>query len=163
MKVKSILLLCGVVALPQLAAAAESRTAEGSSKQEPVGTQHVVPGNNKPTGAQHASPTSKASGSGQNTETPQALGMVHAILNYCAQIDPHDASAFQALWKTVLGNSSEQQTEGNSGYQQSYTLISTELGQTSKQAALQACATGAKSVIGENDRRTSGVEPRERE
>jgi hypothetical protein len=94
------------------------------------------------------------------TSSPQALGTVHAILDFCTEVDPRDAASFAAMWRNV----STGQSVGGSAYQQSYTLVSNELGQTSRQTSAQTCATGAKSFPvskGRDDvHRTSGVEKR---
>jgi hypothetical protein len=78
--------------------------------------------------------------------SPQALGMVQAILNFCAEVDPHDAASFQAQWKVLSGGVPAQQLasiEDGSAYKQAYDLISGELGKTSKASAAGTCAAGA--------------------
>lgn len=116
MKINRVLLLCSVVALPQLAMA--------------------------------------------STNSPQSLGTIHAILDFCTEVDPHDSASFEQLWRNVSGGASV----GGSAYQQSYTQVSNQLGQISRQTAAQTCATGAKSFPvangGEVVHRTSGVTKR---
>ncbi len=75
--------------------------------------------------------------------SPQALGTVHAILDYCTQVDPHDAASFQGQWKNLSGGVKLASLEGNSDYKQAYDLISGELGKISKESGAGTCAAGA--------------------
>jgi hypothetical protein len=80
--------------------------------------------------------------------SPQALGIVQAILTYCAQVDPKEAALYQAQWKLVVGHASQQQLnsiEGSTGYKQGYDLISGQLSKTSKEDSAKACAAGVSS------------------
>ncbi|HEY4039246.1 MAG TPA: hypothetical protein VGM15_10525 [Burkholderiaceae bacterium] len=144
---------------------AESRSPEQVENRHSLGAGHETAGH-ETAGHQSkgSSAPTKPKGAGASTGTssdtnPQSLGMVHAILDFCAQVDPHDGATFQAFWN----NLSHGATVSGSSYDQGYTLISTELSQTSKEAAKETCATGAKSVVAStrgNDHRTTGVTKR---
>jgi hypothetical protein len=115
MKAIRILMLCGAVALPQLAMAGVADT------------------------------------------DPQGLGMVHAILTYCAQVDPHDAAAFQQQWASIVGNATNKQIggiEAGSGYKQGTDLTASLLNQLAKSDGAAKCAAGAAQWKG-----TAGSEP----
>jgi hypothetical protein len=158
MKVKRVLFLCSVAALPQLAMALTDvgERPEVKAPEHPAATS-TKPANN------HAAPTSKSAGTTQSSTSPQALGMVHAILDFCAQVDPHDAAAFQTIWTSMSGSGAGQLT-GNSAFQQGYALVTSELAQTSKSAAAKTCAASVENVAssssGENEHPTTGFERR---
>ena len=85
---------------------------------------------------------------GQISISPQALGIVEAVLNYCSEVDPRDAATFQAERKNLLGGASGDAAEdlrGSSAYRESYHLISDALKGLAKGQAAQTCAAGAKS------------------
>jgi len=76
----------------------------------------------------------------------QSLGMVHAILTYCAEVDPRDAASFQQEWTSIVAGSTAQKlsvAEGASGYKQGFDFITGELKQLSKPGVAANCAAGA--------------------
>jgi hypothetical protein len=104
MKGIRIFLLCGAVALPQLAMAGVSDT------------------------------------------NPEGLGIVRAILSYCAQVDPHDAATFQQEWSTVMGGATGKQIdaiEETSGYKQGADMTISLLNALAKSDGAAKCAAGA--------------------
>ena len=100
--------------------------------------------------------------------SPQALGMVHAILDFCAQADPHDAAVFRAEWRQLVGGAPDGQLGSlvsSSDYKKGYTLISSELDQrsgTAKAKAATACAADASPVKDDHKRPTNGQAARPR-
>ncbi|SRR5258708_11792460 len=78
--------------------------------------------------------------------SPQSLGMVHAILVYCAEVDPRDAATFQQEWTSIVGGSTVQTLNvavGGSGYKTGFDFITGELKQLPKPGVAANCATGA--------------------
>jgi hypothetical protein len=76
----------------------------------------------------------------------QSLGMVKAILAYCAEVDPRDAASFQQEWASIVGGSTAQTLNvalGAGGYKQGFDFITGELKQLSKPGVAANCATGA--------------------
>ena len=74
--------------------------------------------------------------------SPQALGTVQAVVDYCLRVDPADASRIRAQQTALLkGLSSQTITglRGSSDYQQSYELISGLLGKISSHEGAQSC------------------------
>ena len=80
--------------------------------------------------------------------SPQALGIVDAVLHFCAEVDPRDAASFQAQRNSLVQGSSEDSIEGlrgSSAYRESYDMIRDALKSVGKGEAAQTCAAGAKS------------------
>ena len=80
--------------------------------------------------------------------SPQALGIVESVLNFCSRVDPHDAASFEAQRKNLLSGSSQDSIEGlrgSSAYRSSYDMISDALKGISRSEGAQICAAGAKS------------------
>jgi hypothetical protein len=99
--------------------------------------------------------------------SPQALGIVQAVLNYCAQVDPKEAALYQAQWKLVVGKASLQQVnsvEATAGYKQGYDLISGQLAKIDQQDAAKTCAAGVATKKEKEDSRhpTNGQAARPR-
>jgi len=77
---------------------------------------------------------------------PKSLGIVHAILQFCSQVDSRNAGSFQAEWQSVVGRTSERKLdtlEEGGAYKQGYDMTMALLKGVSKQDAAASCATGA--------------------
>jgi hypothetical protein len=81
--------------------------------------------------------------------SPQALGMVDAILTYCAKVDPKDADSFRAQWASISHGS--ESLEHSAQFKQAFDLVDGELEQTSKTASAKTCAAGALPVTKGHD------------
>ena len=76
---------------------------------------------------------------------PSSAGMVHAVLNFCAQMDPKDRAVFQAEWASIVGGETtlEHTVEQNAGYKASYLWMLNVLQTTPKREFATTCAIGA--------------------
>jgi hypothetical protein len=174
MRVKSILLLCSIAAVSQLAMA--MRVTEPGDQQNSIGKGHETKGSagapkgsaGAPKGSAGASQpkaagdtTTPPAGTSSGTN-PQALGMAHGILDFCSKVDPKDSATFQQEWATIVAGTSPTQLasfEGSSGYKSGYDLVTGMLGKLSAQTTASGCAGGAgqwKGTGTEKERRTSG-------
>jgi len=77
---------------------------------------------------------------------PQGLGIVHAVLAYCEQVDPSHTAQYQAEWNSLLVGATNQQVssiEGSSGFKQGSDAITAELKGMSQKVVADNCAAGA--------------------
>jgi hypothetical protein len=86
--------------------------------------------------------------------SPQALGMVNAILTFCAEVDPRNAQSFQAQWKT-FGSATTLGHPAGGDSQKAFDMITAELRLIAKPTVAQNCAAGAtqwsgKSTVGKD-------------
>ena len=65
------------------------------------------------------------------------LAAVHAILTYCAQADPKDAAAYQAVLKSF----DAAEAQGDSDYKKAYDSALGQLAGMSRQDAARVCAS----------------------
>ena len=80
--------------------------------------------------------------------SPQSLGIVQAILDFCAKVDPKDSDSFEALGKKLTGLSGHDLAtlRGNPAYQDEFAGISDALAQSAPKDAARTCAAGAGPV-----------------
>jgi hypothetical protein len=88
--------------------------------------------------------------------SPQALGMVNAILTFCAEVDPRNAQSFQAEWKSLGGGSTLGHPAGGDS-QKAFDMITAELRLVARPTVALNCAAGAtewngKSTAKDRDR-----------
>jgi hypothetical protein len=74
--------------------------------------------------------------------SPQALGMVNAILTFCAEVDPANAQSFQAEWKTFASGTTLGHPAGGDS-QKAFDMITTQLRLVARPTVAQNCAAGA--------------------
>jgi hypothetical protein len=72
----------------------------------------------------------------------QALGMVNAILTFCAEVDPRNAQSFQAEWKTFGSGTALGHPAGGDS-QKAFDMITAELRLVARPTVAQNCAAGA--------------------
>jgi hypothetical protein len=80
---------------------------------------------------------------------PQALGMVNAILTFCAEVDPRNAQSFQAEWKTFGSGTTLGHPAGGDS-QKAFDMIIAELRLVARPTAAQNCAAGEKQWDGKS-------------
>jgi hypothetical protein len=80
--------------------------------------------------------------------SPQAVGIVQAILDFCAKVDPKDSDSFEALGKKLTGLSGHDLAtlRGNPAYQDALAGISDALAQSAPKDAARTCAAGVGPV-----------------
>lgn len=80
---------------------------------------------------------------------PSSLGMVHAILNYCARIDPHNNAVFRAEWINIVGSETSlaHSVEQDATYRQAYDWMTKLLSGTPKDRLARTCAIGAANLL----------------
>jgi len=76
------------------------------------------------------------------TPSPQALGMVNAILTFCSDVDPRNAPSFQAEWKS-LGSGTTLGHPASGDSQKAFDTITAELRLIARPTVAQNCAAGA--------------------
>jgi hypothetical protein len=77
-----------------------------------------------------------------NTTDPQGLGIVNALLDYCARIDAKDTGSFHAL-KVSLTHGVPDDVEHMAAYQNGYAATVDQLKGVSQSTGIQACTTAA--------------------
>jgi len=83
--------------------------------------------------------------------TQQGLDIIHGVLiDYCAKVDPRDASKFETIWEHVLS-----QTPDRGGYKPGF-----QLSGPSDAGAPKLCSELAAGVTESEHRRTNGKEDR---
>jgi hypothetical protein len=83
------------------------------------------------------------------TPSPQALGMVNAILTICAEVDPRDAQLFQAEWKT-FGSETTLGHPASGDSQTAFDMITAQLRLVDRPTVAQNCAAGAAQWNGKS-------------
>ena len=93
--------------------------------------------------------------------TGQSLGTVQAMVDFCAQINPDDATTYQENARLVAGEASEQELGNarNTGeYKEAYAQTIATLGEVSKHDAEEACkglveidGSGPSGRVSQND------------
>jgi hypothetical protein len=81
--------------------------------------------------------------------SPQAVGIVQAVLDFCAKVDPKDAASFQAQGRKLTGGLSEHDLaslRGTPEYQDAFAGISDALGKSAPKDAARTCAAGVGPV-----------------
>jgi hypothetical protein len=81
--------------------------------------------------------------------SPQALGMVNAILTFCAEVDPRNAQSFQAEWKSLASGTTLGHPSGADS-QKAFDMIIAELRQVARPTVAQNCAAGATQWNGKS-------------
>jgi hypothetical protein len=81
--------------------------------------------------------------------SPQALGMVNAILTFCTEVDPRNAQSFQAEWKS-LGSGTTLGHPAGGDSQKAFDMITAELKLVTKPTVAQNCAAGATQWNGKS-------------
>ena len=91
---------------------------------------------------------SPALASANSEIAPQAVGIVQAILDFCAKVDPKDSDSFEALGKKLTGLSGHDLAtlRGNPAYQDAFAGISDALAQSAPKDAARTCAASAGPV-----------------
>jgi hypothetical protein len=81
---------------------------------------------------------------------PAGLGQMHALLDFCSQTNPQNSAAFQAEWKSIVGNQASllAQLEQNSAYKQQYADLTSELLKLPKGETQTICAVSAAAWNG---------------
>ena len=72
---------------------------------------------------------------------PGDLGEMHALLDFCTQIDPQHSASFRAEWHSIAGGQSE--IEQNSAYKQQYAALTSELVQLPRGVTQAVCTLTA--------------------
>jgi hypothetical protein len=80
---------------------------------------------------------------------PQALGMVNAILTFCAEVDPRDAQSFQAEWNS-LGSGTTLGHPAGADSQKAFDMITAQLRLVARPTVAQNCAAGATQWNGKS-------------
>jgi hypothetical protein len=79
---------------------------------------------------------------------PAGLGDVHALLAYCAKVDPANAGSFNAQWNSIVGGATGKQldsVEDGGAYKKGYDSLLAVLEKLPKQEAAAICKdTAAK-------------------
>jgi hypothetical protein len=81
---------------------------------------------------------------------PAGLGQVHALLDFCSQTNVQNSAAFQAEWKSIVGNQASllAQLEQNSAYKQQYADLMSELLKLPKGETQTICAASVAAWNG---------------
>jgi hypothetical protein len=96
-----------------------------------------------------------------NTTDPQGLGIVNALLDYCAKIDARDSDSFRTL-KVSLRHGVPDNVEHMAAYLKGYAATVDLLKGVSKSNATEGCATAAAAGKAPARHPTFGFEGREK-
>ena len=77
----------------------------------------------------------------QAVTNPGDLGEMHALLDFCTQIDPQSSASFRAEWQSIVGGQSR--IEENSAYKQQYAALTSELANLPRNVTQAVCALTA--------------------
>ena len=80
-----------------------------------------------------------ATASTNGSTDPQGLGIVHAVLEFCAQVDPRDQASFGSL-KVLVSHGTPSNVEGTDAYQKGYNATRDALARVSRDDGVRACA-----------------------
>ena len=81
-----------------------------------------------------------------NSTDPQGLGIVDAVFDFCAQVDPRDRASFDSL-KVLVAHGTPSGVEGTDAYKKGYDTTRQALAKVSKDDAVKACAAGVSSKV----------------
>jgi hypothetical protein len=84
----------------------------------------------------------------ENPSSP-ALGMVNAILTFCAEVDPGNAQSFQAEWRSFASGTTLGHPAGGDS-QKAFDMITAELRLVARPTVAKNCAAGAKQWNGKS-------------
>jgi hypothetical protein len=77
---------------------------------------------------------------------PQGLGDVHALLAFCAKVDPANAGSFTAEWNSIVGGAAAKQldqVEDGGPYKLGYDALMATLEKLPLQQVIGICAASA--------------------
>ena len=78
--------------------------------------------------------------------SPESLGMVRAVLQFCMRADPQDLPTFNAEWRSIVEGTSAKALDGvedKSAYKRGHDLVTDLLEKMPKSEAARTCAAGA--------------------
>ena len=80
---------------------------------------------------------------------PPSLGIVHAVLDVCAKVDPEDNSKFVAEWTSIVGGEKalEHSVEQSTTYRQAYAWMVKLLAAMPKEKLEKTCALGNRPPV----------------
>jgi len=73
---------------------------------------------------------------------PRGLGDVQAVLKFCAEVDPRDASAFRELWASIVGDSTGKPldvVEDSGAFKEGFDSETGDLHKLSRSTAVAYC------------------------